>query len=284
MIPPTATAERNRPRVRGSPPKRFSLTRGKSAMGMASSVADRSVAIEPHSVGRRSAVSRPPRSVRGPPPAVSVPSGRMAGRRTTASRATVTATAWAAYAAEKPQPHDDQPRQRGTGQHRRLEGDVGQREPGRHLVTRQEPDREGAPGGCAESTATRPQCDQGEQQQHAAVVRQGLRAQPRGGHYLSRGGGPYHRTAVMGVGQRPADQAEQHQRQTGGEPDGARAHRAARQLPDLGQHRHVGRLGAELGGGGADPQVAERLIAPERAGVEERAAGTPPHRGGSVRW
>ncbi len=91
--PPTATADRNSPSVSGAPPKRASFTTGKSAIGIASKVAKRSVPNAPRTTGVRVMWRTPSTMDRIPGRCSSAPLGGSDGSRRTAYRETRKATA-----------------------------------------------------------------------------------------------------------------------------------------------------------------------------------------------
>ena len=76
--PPTATADRNNPSVRGSLPKRSALTSGNRLIGMESTVVARSVTSAARTTGFRARNASPSSAPRSPG-RDTVPSGRIAG-------------------------------------------------------------------------------------------------------------------------------------------------------------------------------------------------------------
>jgi hypothetical protein len=152
---------------------------------------------------------------------------------------------------------DDQAAERRTHQHRELEAEVGQRDPGRHLVRRQQPDRERPAGWGTQCGAGRLQRHQAEQHPPRSDPGERLAGQQAGDHYLPKRRDQHQFPAVDRIGQRTADQAEHHHRNRFGEHDRADADRAAGELPGLVQHGDGGQLAAESGQVAADPQPAE---------------------------
>ena len=135
-MPPAAIADKKKPSVSGAPPKRASLSAGKSATGIASVMAARSVSSDPRKGGRRQITRSPAITL----PTSSAPpgAGRSAGAQQPAEGQEEGEGAdRVAAPGHAPNAGNDPPEGRPT-QHRRLEARMGERDARALLLAREE--------------------------------------------------------------------------------------------------------------------------------------------------
>lgn len=174
-------------------------------------------------------------------------------------------------AAADADPAEQQAGNRRTDQHGRLEADSAERQPGGHLLVRQQPGCEGATGRSADGHETGLQCDEGKHAHHRGVSEEALQGQQNRHRELPDGGSQHQPAAIDAIRQTAADQADHDHRHGLRNANGAGPDGASGELPHLEHHRDDRHLAAEAGEGATDPQPPEHRRCLQRRQVYQRA-------------